>query len=141
MNAHAVALGRLGGLKGGAKGGRARAAALSPARRREISCQAAAARWLGQLPELVRPLFWEYRLEDLRLSDDLDQVVLKVLAYGRPEHVEWLRRRLGEAGIRRWICRRKGRGLTVAQISPWVSPRTARLWQAADPNARIWENR
>lgn len=40
-NAHAAALGRLGGLKGG----RARAAALSPRRRREIARAAALARW------------------------------------------------------------------------------------------------
>ena len=38
---HAVALGR----KGGAKGGPARAKALSPERRRKIAQQAAAARW------------------------------------------------------------------------------------------------
>lgn len=40
-NAHAVALGRLGGLKGG----RARAQRLSPERRREIAKKAAEARW------------------------------------------------------------------------------------------------
>lgn len=40
-NEAAVALGRLGGLKGG----KARAAKLSPARRREIARKAAAARW------------------------------------------------------------------------------------------------
>ena len=40
-SAYAVALGRLGGLKGG----RARAAVLSPQRRREIARAAATARW------------------------------------------------------------------------------------------------
>ena len=40
-NPHAAALGRLGGLKGGP----ARAAALSPKRRREIATAAARARW------------------------------------------------------------------------------------------------
>ena len=40
-NPHAVALGRLGG----AKGGPARAKALTPERRREIARKAAAARW------------------------------------------------------------------------------------------------
>jgi len=40
-NPHAMALGRLGGLKGG----RARAEKLSPRRRREIARHAAAARW------------------------------------------------------------------------------------------------
>ena len=40
-NPHAVALGRLGGLKGGA----ARAAALSPRKRSQIAAKAAKARW------------------------------------------------------------------------------------------------
>ena len=40
-NPHAAALGRLGGLKGGA----ARAAALSPKERREIAVKAARTRW------------------------------------------------------------------------------------------------
>jgi hypothetical protein len=40
-NPHAVALGRLGGLKGGA----ARAAALSPKKRSAIAAKAAAKRW------------------------------------------------------------------------------------------------
>jgi hypothetical protein len=40
-NPHAAALGRLGGLKGG----HARAAALTPRRRREIARAAARARW------------------------------------------------------------------------------------------------
>ncbi|MGH2532161.1 MAG: hypothetical protein ACRDJW_07605 [Thermomicrobiales bacterium] len=44
---NAVALGR----KGGAKGGPARAAKLSPERRREIAKQAAAARWAKVIAE------------------------------------------------------------------------------------------
>ena len=43
-NPHAVALGRLGGQKGG----KARAARLSPERRREIAQKAAAARWTAE---------------------------------------------------------------------------------------------
>jgi len=40
-NPHAVALGRLGGLKGG----HARAAKMTPKRRADIAMKAAAARW------------------------------------------------------------------------------------------------
>lgn len=46
-NPAAVALGRLGGRKGG----RARADTLSPERRQEIARKAAAARWDHKLPE------------------------------------------------------------------------------------------
>ena len=44
VNPHAAALGRLGGLKGGP----ARAARLTPKRRRDIARAAARARWTGQ---------------------------------------------------------------------------------------------
>ncbi len=45
-NPHAVALGRMGG----AKGGKARADKLTPERRREIAKQAAEARWARRSP-------------------------------------------------------------------------------------------
>ena len=64
-----------------------------------------------------------------------------MLAYGRSEHVNWLRARFGDDAIRRWIRTRQGRGLTRAQMAPWISHTTATRWQAADPNARLWENR
>jgi hypothetical protein len=139
-NPHAVALGRLGGLKGGPAGGRARAAALSAKRRREIAWLAAAARW-GVLPELLRPLFPGYRLENLKLPDDIDLVMLHVLTRGGEEHKRWLVRRFGDPGIRLWIVKNRGRGLTVKQMSPWVSERTARRWQKDNPYALLWENR
>lgn len=41
----AVSLGRAGGKAGGRRGGAARAAALSPERRKEIASKAAQARW------------------------------------------------------------------------------------------------
>lgn len=136
-NKHAVALGRLGGPKGAA----ARARSLSPERRREIARAAAEARWNGRLPELLRPLFWQYRFEDVRLPAAIDEVMLHVLAYGRPEHVNWLRARFGDDAITDWISARQGRGLTRAQMAPWISDAMASRWQAADPNARLWEDR
>jgi hypothetical protein len=117
-NPHAVALGRLGGRKGGAAGGRVRAEALSAGRRVEIARGAA-----------------------LSLPDHLDLVMLHVLTRGGEEDRRWLVRRFGDKGIRRWILERHGRGLTVRQMSPWVSERTARRWQDDDPYALIWENR
>lgn len=133
--------GRAGGLEGGPKGGRARARALSPERRREIARRASAARWDGQLPEVVRSLFWEYRFEDLRLADHRDLLLTKVLTYGGPKEVQWLRRRLGDAAIKTWIYEREGRGLTIAQMRRWVPERTARSWQRRSAGAQIWEQR
>lgn len=139
-NPHAVALGRLGGLRGGPIGGPARAAALSPRRRREIARQAARARW-EVLPEFLRPLFPGYMLENIKLPEHADLVMLHVLARGGLEHRRWLVRRFGNRGIRRWIVARKGKGLSLDQMAPWVPRRTRQAWQTAEPYALLWENR
>ena len=136
-NPHAVALGRLGGKMGGF----VRASRLTPTRRREISKRAAAARWEGRLPELVRPLFWSYHFDEIRLPGSQDLVMLHVLTNGSTEQRNWLRRRFGDDGIRRWIVNHQGKGLTVRQMLPWVGEKTARRWQSANPGALIWENR
>jgi len=136
-NPHAVALGLLGGKKGGL----ARASRLTPAERHEISKRASAARWEGRLPELVRPLFWSYHFDELRLPDSEDLVMLHVLTNGDTEQRNWLRQRFGYHGIRRWIVSHRGKGLTVKQMLPWVSEKTARRWQSTNLGAFIWENR
>ena len=138
-NPHAVALGRLGGLRGGPIGGRARAAALTPVRRRQIARSGARARW--GLPSSFASLFPGYAFAQIVLPEQTDLVMLHVLTRGGLEHRRWLVRRFGDARIRTWIINRKGRGLTIAQVLPWVPARTARAWQAVDPYAELWENR
>jgi hypothetical protein len=136
-NPHAVALGRLGG----AKGGRARSVALTPERRRAIARAAAAARWTGALPELLRSAFWNYRFDELNVADHRDLITLQVLASGNAEQKGWLRRRLGDEEIARWIRARRARGLTLAQVADWIPAATVRRWHRADPNAATWEAR
>jgi hypothetical protein len=80
-------------------------------------------------------------IEQLKLPDQLDLVMLHVLTRGGDEHKRWLVRRFGDRGIRRWIIENRGRGLTNKQMSPWVSERTARKWQWQNPYALLWENR
>jgi hypothetical protein len=137
---HAVALDRRAGQKGGPAAGRARAKALSARRRVEIARAAARARW-GALPERLRPLFPGYDLEHIKLPDHIDLVMLHVLTRGGEEDRRWLVGRFGDATIRRWILRRRGRGLMLRHMTPWVTERTARRWQAHDEYALLWENR
>ena len=89
----------------------------------------------------MRPLFWSYRFEDLRLPESLDLLMLHTLTYGTTEQRNWLHRRFGVDGIRRWIKNRRGKGLTVEQMQPWIDAGTARRWQSANSAALIWENR
>jgi hypothetical protein len=90
---------------------------------------------------LVRPLFWSYRVDQIRLPGSKDLVMLHVLTNGSTERRNWLRRRFGDSGIRHWIVNHQGKGLTVRHMLPWVSEKTARRWQSANPGALVWENR
>jgi len=67
--------------------------------------------------------------------------MVQVLGSGSKAQVAWLVRRLGDDAIRAWITSRRGRGLSVGQMTAWVSPRTARRWQDADPGSFLWQNR
>jgi hypothetical protein len=136
-NPHAVALGRLGG----AKGGLARSRNLTPERRREIARAASTARWSGRLPELLRSAFWQYKLEELHIDEHRGLVMLHLLTAGSREQLAWLRRRVGDDAIEAWIRDRKARGFPVDQASPWVPATTVRRWHRADPNSATWEAR
>jgi hypothetical protein len=135
-NPHAVALGRLGGLKGGL----ARAKALSPRRRREIARRAgaararalsaserqavarggAAARWgpkarivtALEAPAAVRRLLKSYDPTRLLWAkrDHRYIIVREILLRGDDRSVNWLRRLLFPRELRDLIRRYQGAG-------------------------------
>ena len=72
------------------------------------------------LPARVRRLLWEYDPETLDWHADRDLIVRRVLVHGDWEAVSWLRRRLGDDVLRRWLTEREGDVL---------SPRQLRFWQ------------
>jgi hypothetical protein len=124
-NRHAVALGRLGGLAGGHRGGLARAAKLSPERRREIALKAAAARWgtpvsLGDassFPVAVRQLMKTYDPGQLRWDVPSDRwaIVSAVLIRGGADARSWLDGRLTSDQLRELVRQFKGAGLNEPQ--------------------------
>ena len=156
-NPHAVALARLGAAKGGAarakaltsarlqaiarQAGLARGRALGARRRAEIAQRAAAARWTGQLPTLLESLFWTHALDELRLPDRKDLVLLHVLARGSASQLRWLRRRFGDRAIRSWIRERNGWGITVERLVPWIGPSEVRRWWRDDAVSMAWTER
>jgi hypothetical protein len=135
-NAHAVALGRLGGAKGGharAKAlsaarrreiaqaaGAARARALSAADRKEFARRAAAARWApkfriitaAQAPVAVRRLLKSYDPAMLRWTsaDDRYAIVRRILLSGSDEARLWLRGILRPAQVRELVRAYRGAG-------------------------------
>ncbi len=120
-NRHAVALGRLGGLAGGHRGGLARAAKLSPERRREIALKAAAARWgapvtietASAFPLAVRQLLKTYNPAQLRWEVPTDRwaIVSAILTRRAPDARSWLDGRLTLDQLRELVRQFKGAGL------------------------------
>ena len=135
-NPHAVALGRLGGAKGGAarakslsprrrteiakRAGVARARALSAAERRELARRAAAARWsrhvhiatVAEAPAAVRRLVARYDPAQLRWArlDHRYVVVREIVLRGDDRAVRWLRSILPAHKLRRLIQHFAGAG-------------------------------
>ncbi|HVZ88928.1 MAG TPA: hypothetical protein VHG72_18310 [Polyangia bacterium] len=135
-NPHAVALGKLGG----AKGGPARAAALPARRRREIAREAGVARWKGltdverrnvarlaararwqraaeaftsaDAPVAVRLLLKPYDPKALRwaIRDDRHTIVREILVRGDALAKRWLRRKLSRSEVRQLIAEYRGAG-------------------------------
>lgn len=135
-NPHAVALGRLGG----ARGGLARAAALPAHRRHEIAREAGLARWKGltekerrklarkaararwqkvaetmtgaDAPMAVQRLLKTYDPHRLRWAnrDDRHVIAREILVRGDPSAKRWLRRRLSRNEVRELIAEYRGAG-------------------------------
>lgn len=97
------------------------------------------------LPEALRPLFWDHDFPRLRWDRDGDLILARVLAEGGLHHVRILRSRLGDAAIRDWILRHRGRGLSPERIRFWelvlkLPPGTANAWVRAAQRG-TWGNR
>jgi hypothetical protein len=135
-NPHAVALGRLGGAKGGLarakalsaarrqeiarRAGLARVRGLSAAQRRRLAKHAAAARWArgasivtaGEAPVAVRRLLKSYDPAELRWArpDDRYAIVREILVRGDEEARSWLRGILRRAEVRELVRTYRGAG-------------------------------
>lgn len=121
-NPHAVALGKLGG----AKGGLARAAALPARRRREIARVAGVARWKGlsgaerrNVARLAARARWQKAAESLTAAD-APSAVRRLLKTYDPKALRWVNRDdrhvivrevlvRGDAVARRWLRRKLSR--------------------------------
>ena len=135
-NPHAVALGRLGGTKGGVArakalsarrrreiarhAGAARARALSAPERQEVARRAAAARWFprlnivsaGEAPGAVLRLLTSYDPDRLlwAKADHRYLVVREILLRGGDRAMKWLRTVLSPRELRELVQRYRGAG-------------------------------
>ena len=73
----------------------------------------------SDLPETLRKLFWDYDFDRLSWELDRELITSRVLISGPWQTIRWLRTRLGDEGIARWIVDRQGRGLSPQQLRFW----------------------
>jgi hypothetical protein len=81
----------------------------------------------------------------LTWEDDRDLIIARVLASGTWEAITWLRACLGEQGLREWIERRRGRGLSPRQLRFWevmldLPHGQVNAWLRAE-GRKIWDQR
>ena len=71
------------------------------------------------LPETLRPLFWEYDFDSLSWQKDKDLVIGRILESGRWTDIRYLRSRIADDALRRWITDHRGRGLNPPRLRFW----------------------
>ncbi len=98
-----------------------------------------------ELPESLRPLFWDSDFDHLDGHEHRDFIIRRVLAEGAWETVCWLRTELGNAPLRDWILRHQGRSLTPQQLRFWelildLPSEAVDSWLQSEER-KIWELR
>lgn len=97
------------------------------------------------VPEFLRPLFWDCDFDQLRWDEYRDFITGRILISGHWDTIQWLRRQIGDEGLRSWIRRREGRGLSPQQLRFWelileLSKAEVDRWLAAQ-EANPWSRR
>ncbi|TNF37676.1 MAG: hypothetical protein EP329_02495 [Deltaproteobacteria bacterium] len=81
----------------------------------------------------MRHLFWDCDPDELSWSEHSDFVIRRLLAEGGWSELSWLRERLGDQGLARWLTAHEGRGLTPRQLRFWqvvlrLEPGSVDVW-------------
>jgi hypothetical protein len=71
------------------------------------------------LPQSLRAFFWDYRFDQLTWEGDRELVIRRVLTHGSWEAITWLRRKIGDSELRKWMITHQGRGLSPCQLRFW----------------------
>jgi hypothetical protein len=71
------------------------------------------------LPIELKALFWEYDFESLSWKRDSHFITKRVLTHGGLWAWDWLRDRIGDAGLRDWILENNGVGMEPRRLRYW----------------------
>jgi hypothetical protein len=72
-----------------------------------------------ELPELLGRYFWDYAPGRLTWPESRHTIVGRLLEAGGFDAVRWLRRHVGDQGIREFITQRRGRGIDPKRLRYW----------------------
>ena len=73
----------------------------------------------GRMPSWLSNYFWDYSFGKLSWETDRDLITRRLLTEGSWEAITWLRKHLGDDGLRDWLIAHRGRGLSPRQLSFW----------------------
>jgi hypothetical protein len=97
------------------------------------------------LAEELRTIFWDYDFRRLRLDQDRDLIIRRILSHGDWQALKWLRARVDSAVLKNWILCRRGAGLSSRQLRFWelvldLPHREVNEW-LMDKGRKVWERR
>ena len=72
-----------------------------------------------ELPESLRPLFWDCDFASVNLGEHRNFVIRRILDRGDWDAITWLRRTLGDVVIRDWFLAKHGGGLDPRKLRFW----------------------
>ncbi len=74
---------------------------------------------LKPLPRILKPYFWDYSFSRLSLKTDHDLIIRRVLSNGSWEAILWIRKKIGDENLKKWLIAHQGRGLSPRQLRFW----------------------
>lgn len=97
------------------------------------------------LPQSLQAFFWDYGFDQLTWERDRELVIRRLLTHGSWEAITWLRRKIGDSDLRKWLIAHQGRGLSPRQLRFWslVLALPSRQVSAWMPTGRLepWSKR
>src|SRR5438128_2350948 len=98
-----------------------------------------------KLPKRLKRLFWEYEFCRLNWERHKNLVTSRILSHGGWEDIKWLRRRVGDDTLRKFIIHRRGADLSPKQLRFWefildLPHEHVNQWLAAEER-KIWDQR
>jgi hypothetical protein len=93
-----------------------------------------------RLPDDLRPFFWDVDLERLSLDKHRSQIIFRLVEWGSPKAVTWLRVTVGDDVIYKTLASIKARGFSYAKVRRWVSASEYASWLSERPPS-LWEGR